>query len=183
MEVSSVDAGRRVTVAMGLVLVVVGGLALAGEALDIDLLGLGWPLFVLIPGVLMFVAALAVGGRAGVGLAIPGGVVTMTGLVLAFQNTTGLWATWAYAWALVAPGGVGLALVAYGLATAQPDLGRAGLPVLATGLALFLGFGLFFEGVLGLNGRAFVGLESALAVGLVVLGGVIVLSGLRRDRR
>ena len=102
---------ERGTVALGVVLLAIGGLALLGRALSIDILGLGWPLFVLIPGILLFVAGLSVGGRAGLAMAIPGGIVSMVGVVLSVQAATGLWATWAYAWALVAPGGVGLALV------------------------------------------------------------------------
>ena len=131
---------------LGLVLVILGGLALLGRMFSIDLLGLGWPIFVLAPGIALFAAGVAVGGRAGVGLAIPGGIVSMVGVVLSFQAATGLWATWAYAWALVAPGGVGVALVLYGLLTGQGDLVRNGVPVLLTGLGLFVAFGLFFEG-------------------------------------
>src|SRR5437773_9438569 len=127
---SAMQMGRnqaeRGTVILGLVLVVIGMLALLGRALSIDILGLGWPLFVLIPGIVMFAGGVAIGGRAGLGLAIPGGIVTMVGVILSAQAATGLWATWAYAWALVAPGGVGLAFLVYGLGPRQPDLPRTG---------------------------------------------------------
>jgi len=108
----------------------------------------------------------------------------MVGVVLSFQAATGLWATWAYAWALVAPGGVGVALVLYGLLTGQGDLVRNGVPVLLTGLGLFVAFGLFFEAVLHLSGDALPFGEPILAGGLVVLGAAILLMGLlgRRDR-
>ena len=148
------NQAERGTVVLGLALVVIGGLALLGRALSIDILGLGWPLFVLIPGIVMFAGGVAIGGRAGLGLAIPGGIVSMAGIVLSVQAATGLWATWAYAWALVAPGGVGLAFIVYGLITRQPDLARNGVPILLTGLGLFVAFGLFFEGVLHLSGDA-----------------------------
>jgi len=49
---------------------------------------------------------------------IPGSIITIAGLVLAVQNTFDLFATWAYAWALVAPGGVGL-----GIAEDRGDVG------------------------------------------------------------
>jgi hypothetical protein len=172
-------ADRRGMIALGAVLVVLGVVALAGRSLGIDFLGLGWPLFVIVPGVLLMVVAVSTGGAAGTAVAVPGGIVLMTGLVLAVQNATDLWATWAYAWALVAPGGVGLGLLVYGLATGQRDIVRAGLPVLGTGLALFLVFGLLFEGVFGLSGTAFVGAETLLAGGLVVLGLVILVGSLR----
>jgi hypothetical protein len=174
---------ERGTIALGLALLVVGGLALLGRLLSVDILGLGWPLFVLVPGVIMFAAGVAVGGRAGLGLAIPGGIVSMVGVVLSVQAATGLWATWAYAWALVAPGGVGLAFVVYGLLTGQPDLTRNGLPILLTGLGLFVGFGLFFEGVLHLSGASLPLLEPVLAAGLIVLGAVILVLGFTGRRR
>ena len=181
---SVTDPTRRGTIVLGLALVILGGLALLGRVFSIDLLGLGWPIFVLAPGIALFAAGLAVGGRAGVGLAIPGGIVSMVGIVLSFQAATGLYATWAYAWALVAPGGVGVALVLYGLLTGQDDLVRNGVPVLLTGLGLFVAFGLFFEAVLHLSGDALPIGEEILAGGLVILGAAILLMGVlgRRDR-
>ena len=175
---SVTDPTRRGTIVLGLALVILGGLALLGRMFSIDLLGLGWPIFVLAPGIALFAAGVAVGGRAGVGLAIPGGIVSMVGVVLSFQAATGLWATWAYAWALVAPGGVGVALVLYGLLTGQGDLVRNGVPVLLTGLGLFVAFGLFFEAVLHLSGDALPLGEPILAGALVVLGAAILLMGL-----
>ena len=176
------QAGRRGpergTIALGVTLLAIGGLALLGKALSIDILGLGWPLFVLVPGILLFVAGLGLGGRAGLAMAIPGGIVSMVGLVLSVQAATGLWATWAYAWALVAPGGVGLAFVMYGVLTGQPDVARDGVPILLTGLGLFVAFGLFFEGVLHLSGAALPLAEPVLAGGLMVLGVVIVVVGI-----
>ena len=166
----------RRSVVLGLVLVTVGGLALLGRALSFDIFGLGWPVLVLVPGILLFLGGVAVGGAAGVGLAIPGGIVSMVGVVLSIQAATGLWATWAYAWALVAPGGVGIGLVLYGLLTGQPGFVRTGTPILLTGVGLFIAFGLFFEGLLHLSGPSFSLAEPVLAIALVVLGLAIVLS-------
>jgi hypothetical protein len=175
--ISRPDPVRRGTIILGLALVVLGGLALIGRVVQVDILGLGWPIFVLAPGVVLFVAGVAVGGKAGLGFAIPGGIVSMVGLVLTVQAATGLWGTWAYAWALVAPGGVGLALVLYGILTGQADIARGGLPVLLTGLGLFVGFGLFFEGVLHMSGRS-ANADLLFAGALVALGAVVVLYGL-----
>jgi hypothetical protein len=173
------DSSRRGTILLGLALVLLGGLALAGRLLNVDLLSLGWPIFVLAPGIVLFAAGVAVGGKAGLGLAIPGGIVSMVGLVLTFQSATGLWSTWAYAWALVAPGGVGLAFVVYGLLTGQPEITRGGIPILLTGIGLFIGFGLFFEGVVNLSGVGGLA-EPLLAGALIVLGIGVVLYGLFR---
>lgn len=183
MQWGSRGSAERGTVVLGIVLVVVGGLALLGRALSIDVLGLGWPLFVLIPGILLFAAGVATGGKAGLGLAIPGGIVSMVGVVLSIQAATGLWATWAYAWALVAPGGVGLGIVAYGILTRQPDVARDGLPVLLTGFGLFVAFGLFFEGVLHLSGESLPLAEPFFAGALIVLGAVMLLLGALGQRR
>jgi hypothetical protein len=175
---SLADPTRRGTMVLGLALVIFGGLALLGRAFSIDFLGLGWPIFVLAPGLALFAAALAVGGQAGLALAIPGGIVAMVGVVLSFQAATGLWATWAYAWALVAPGGVGIAMVLYGLFTGQRGIVRDGTPVLLTGIGLFVGFGLFFEAVLHLSGDRIPLSEPLFAAALVILGVAIALRGL-----
>lgn len=163
---------------LGALLLFIGALALVGRGVGVDVFDLGWPLFVVLPGLALFALAVSVGGAPGAAIAVPAGIVTMVGVVLAVQNATDLWATWAYAWALVAPGGVGVGLLAYGSVTGQPDFVRAGLPIFGVGLALFLGFGLFFEGVLGLNGTAIAGAETLLAGGLVVLGLVVLAGGL-----
>lgn len=175
---------QRGTVVLGLALVVIGVLALVGRLVSFDILGLGWPIFVLLPGIVLFAGGVAIGGRAGLGLAIPGGILSMAGIVLSVQAATGLWGTWAYAWALVAPGGVGLAFVLYGALTGQRDLVRNGFPILLTGLGLFAVFGLFFEGLLHLSGPSFALAEPILAASLVVLGAAILVFGLvgRRDR-
>ncbi len=177
------DPGRRGVMVVGALLVFFGVVALVGQALSWDVLETGWPLFIVATGIVLFAAGVAVGGPGGLGFAIPGGIVTMVGLVITFQAATDLWATWAYAWGLVAPGGVGLGMVLYGLVTRQQEFVRSGTPPLLVGLGLFLGFGLFFEGVIGLNGDRFVGMETALAAGLVLLGLAIVAAGLLGRRR
>ncbi len=121
----------------------------------------------------MFLFAFAVGGRPGAGLAAAGALTT----------TTGLWATWAYAWALVAPGAVGLGLFVYGVLTGQRDLVVSGGWALLTGLGLFIVFAFFFESVIGLSGERIVGLDALLAAGLVLLGAAIVGVSLASGRR
>jgi hypothetical protein len=178
------ETDRRATFVIGLVLVVVGAAFLVARQLDIDIGGVGWPLFVIVPGVLLFLMSFAIGGVPGSGLAVAGSIVTAVGLILAWQNETGLWATWAYAWALVAPGGAGLGLLAYGLLTRQSEFIAAGRWMALIGAALFAGFGLFFEGVIGLSGGRIVDFDTLLPIVLVVVGGALVLSGLiGRGRR
>lgn len=165
---------RRTTVAIGALLIIVGVVFLVGQQLAIDWGASGWPLFIIVPGLILFALAVAVGGRSGAAFAVPAGIVTMTGVVLAVQNATDLWATWAYAWALVAPGGVGLGLFAYGILAGQRDLIEAGGRTLLVGLGLFLGFGFFFEAILHLSGDQLAGLDGVFAIGLIALGVIFV---------
>lgn len=174
---------RRSTFAIGIVLVVVGLAFLAVRQLGVDLTEAGWPLFVIVPGLVLFALAFVVGGRPGSGFAVGGAITTVTGLLLAFQNATGLWATWAYAWALVAPGGVGIGLLVYGTFTRQRDLALGGVWSLLVGLALFLVGAFFFESVIGLSGDRIEGLDTLLAAGVIVLGIVVVVFSLAGGRR
>lgn len=174
---------RRPAVVLGLLLIVLGGAFLLARQAGLDLARFGWPLFVIVPGVVLFAFAFAIGGRGGAGLAIAGGITTVTGIVLAIQNATGLWATWAYTWALVAPGGAGLGLFLYGLFTRQPDFVAGGRGMLLVGLGLFAGFALFFEGIIGLSGNRLIPFDTVLPVLLVAIGGLMVLFSLVGRRR
>src|SRR5437016_5170969 len=121
---------------LGLLLVLVGAAYLFGQYVPrplfaVDLGHYGWPLFVIVPGLALL--AVGVTNRSVSGLCIPGAIVTMTGIVLAIQNTFDLFATWAYAWALVAPGGAGLGMFIQGIATGQPGLRAAGLRTMGIG--------------------------------------------------
>ncbi len=164
----------RSGVIVGGALIVIGAIFLAERAFGIDLGRFGWPLFVIVPGVLLMAASLAVGGREGSGLAVAGAITTTVGVVLAIQNATGLWATWAYAWALVGPGATGVGLLFYGLLKGQRDLVSTGIRSLGTGLALFAAFGIFFEGVIGLSGEPFLVGSDVLPIGLIGLGVILV---------
>jgi hypothetical protein len=169
-------------VLFGVILIGLGLLFLVERFVGVDLAEAGWPLFVIIPGVLLFAWGVTQSGREGLGLAVAGGITTVVGLILAVQNATGLWATWAYAWALVGPGGSGLGMAGYGLVRRDSALVRNGLRSIAAGVGLFLAFGLFFEGVIGLSGQPFLTTELGpyilIAVGLAVVG-----LGLARSRR
>jgi hypothetical protein len=166
----------------GGILIVLGVLFLAERAFGVQFGRFGWPLFVIVPGVLLMAASLATGGREGSGLAVAGAITTVVGLVLAVQNATGLWATWAYAWALVGPGATGLGLIFYGVLKRQPDLVSNGIRSLGSGLALFAAFGLFFEGVIGLSGEPFLLGSDLLPIALIGLGVVLLGWSLVRGR-
>ena len=166
----------------GMILVIVGTMFLVGRVLDITLGAHAWPLWIIVPGLAMLTGSLFIPSRGGVGLAIPGAIVTMVGLVLWVQESYGLYETWAYAWALVAPTGPGLGMLVYGLARGDRELVGDGLRLTLIGLGLFLGFALFFEGAIGLSGERLAGLDEALPFVVIGLGAVMVVLSLVRGR-
>lgn len=119
---------------------------------DFDFGHYTWPLFIIVPGVLMFLSAFILERKAGVTLAMFGGMVTMTGVILMIQNTFDLFATWAYVWALVAPTSMGLAKLVYGALRGLRDEVKTGFTMTWVGAVIFLVAGAFFELGIGLNG-------------------------------
>lgn len=177
--------GRNVaSLVIGTALVLLGALLFVSQVTSADLFGLLWPLFVILPGVALLAMSLS-GGRGLGALAFPGAVATTVGLILLYQNLTGHWESWAYAWTLVAPTAVGIALMIYGVREDKINVGRAGVTVAGVGLVLFLVLFAFFEFVVNISGRfggvvgGVVGAVLLIAAGLIVLG----LSALRPRRR
>jgi hypothetical protein len=171
------SGASRGALLVGGLLIVLGAAALVVRVSGLEI---GWPIWVILPGIAMLVASFAVPQPGGSGLAAAGGVVTAVGALLAFQDATGTYASWAYAWALVAPGGVGAGLLLYGILTGRGDVARGGLGALVTGVVLFLVGFLFFEGVLGLNRDRFANLNDVvvpiaiMGIGAAVLVGAII---------
>jgi len=170
------DDARRGSIVVGLLLVMLGLFFLASQQLKLDVGENGWPIFVIAPGVFLLLVGLAIPNESGLGAAIPGGIITTVGIVLAVQAATDTYASWAYAWALVAPGSVGATLTLYGLLHRRWDLLDAGLRTAAVGLGLFIGFGLFFENIIGIDeDNRNAALRNALPVMAIGLGVVIVI--------
>ena len=174
-------ARRRIEpgTAAGAALVLLGIFALAVEYLPVpgfDLGHYGWPLIVVVGGLLLIGFGAAVAGASG--LAVPGGIVLMTGLVLTAQNALDAFQTWAYAWALVAPGGVGVGLIAQGWIRRSRVQVRAGARTLWTGLLLFVVLGAFFEGVVHLS-HLDLGIYGKLVLPVALIVGGVLLIGRR----
>lgn len=178
------ESNSQGTLVLGVLLVLLGGGFLVTRLVDLRFVGATWPLWIVAVGAAMLVASVTIRTRAGLGLAVPGGIVLMVGLVLTVQEWYGLYQTWAYAWALVAPGGVGLGILVHGLLTGDAGSRNDGFRTLLVGLGLFVGFGLFFEGVIGLSGSRIPGLDDALPFVVIVIGVLLVAASLlgRRPR-
>jgi hypothetical protein len=158
---------------LGAILIALGGLFLLVQTM-VDPWRFAWPFFVIIPGVLFFVGAIY-GGRTASGLAIPGSIITTTGLILLYQNTFDQWQTWAYVWALIGPTSVGFGIWLHGNLGDEPGARRVGLRLMEIGAVLFIAFFTFFELMLNLSGFAFgpvgrlIGPLALVAIGLYLL--------------
>jgi hypothetical protein len=141
------------TIIGGLLLIGLGMLFLLGQFLGFDVWHYLWPLFILGFGLLFF-AGMVAGGKEAGGLAIPGSLFTILGLLFLYQNTFAHWASWAYAWALLAPTGVGIGLMIFARWSDKPSLYGPGWLLVIIGLAIFLVMGAFFELAVGLAGYA-----------------------------
>jgi hypothetical protein len=168
-------------IALGVVLVVVGLFYLIVQVADIDLSSFGWPLFIIIPGLTLLIVGFV---SLGTGAAIPGGILLMVGLVLAYQNSTGNWSSWAYAWALVAPGGVGLGLFLQGLRERNTGLIKQGRSLMFIALLIFMVGFVFFESILNLGGMNNVPIVRAALPALFIVIGILLLArSIQNSRR
>jgi len=152
---------------IGFVLIAVGAVILLARFVGDNFMAYAWPLWIIVPGVLMLLSAFR-GQRANLETAVPGAIVTGTGLILATMVVTGRWEAWAYAWALY-PTFAGTAMYMVGQRNGQEGVRLNGQRTAMSGLYLLIGFGLFFElfifgGLSGLLGSSIVPL-ALLAAG------------------
>ena len=157
----------------GSLLIGFGVLALLGQLFrGSDFWSYLWPLAVIGFGALFFVGMFA-GGRSAAALAIPGSIITVSGLTLLFQNLTGNWSTWSYGWTLTLAS-VGLGIYIMGLYQGDAHRQQSGLKVMQVALVLFIVFGAVFELILSPSGL--VGWRYAFPVLLILLGIYLVLT-------
>jgi hypothetical protein len=159
---------QRSSLVGGVLLVLVGALMLAlqvvpglRQALRFEF---SWPWIIMAVGAALLVFGLLVGAP---GMAVPACVVGGIGALLQYQNTTGDWASWAYAWTLI-PGFVGVGVILAGL------LGDRSRGSLASGSWLvFISLVLFAVFSAFLGGRQMLGAYWPAL--LIVLGVVLLL--------
>jgi hypothetical protein len=176
--------GRRAfgwEAALGGLLLLLGIVVLLGQVLEMDLGRVGWPFFVIVPGLGLLGLGLAAAGKLGEIVAMVGGVVTMAGVVLGVQNATDRFETWAYAWALVVLVGAGIGRWLVGMAHGRAELAASGGWLIAAGLVVFVVFAVFFEVVVGIGGRggALSGSAGRYGLAALLIGAGLVLLGRR----
>jgi len=137
--------GRRGSIAAGGLLILLGLTLLAVRLVPgLQATWFSWPLGIVGVGVFLLILGLVTGAP---GLAVPAANVGGIGALLYWQNLTGRWDTWSFAWTLI-PGFVGVGLVLAGLLGERPrETVRAGTVLLVISAALFLIFGSFLGGL------------------------------------
>ena len=138
------DSRRRSSLAGGLVLVLLGVWFLVAGWVPGLRVWFSWPLMIVGVGVLLLIVGLLTGVP---GLAVPACIVGGIGGLLYWQNATGNWDSWAYAWTLI-PGFVGVGTVLSGLfgGDLRQSLRGGGWLILIS-LVLFTIFGSFLGGL------------------------------------
>lgn len=133
----------RRNIVTGIVLILVGALALTYQIFpqlqDYFYIEFGWPLIVIGVGVLLALIGLFTWEA---GMVVPACIVGGIGGLLYYQNATGDWGSWAYAWALI-PGFVGVGTLLLGLLTRDRGTMGGGGWLIFISLTLFAIFGSF----------------------------------------
>jgi len=173
----------RSTLILGGGMLFLGLLLLAGRLLGMQFGDYLWPFIFIVPGVLVFLIAMSSESSSGEGLSILGGILTMLGAVFFTQSVTGLWASWAYAWALVAPTSIGISQILYGTSKNREMIVQSGKRLANLGFFMFsIGF-VFFELILGISGFGLrrLGLPTFPMI-LIFAGLVIIVRSFARNR-
>ena len=139
------DRTRRSGIVGGLFLILLGAVLLVGQLVP-SLWGWvnewSWPLIVVAVGVFLLILGIV---SAAPGMTVPASIVSGIGLLLWWQNATGNWASWAYAWTLI-PGFAGIGTFLMGLWTGEGRRMREGAWAVLTSLILFAIFASFLGG-------------------------------------
>lgn len=161
---------------LGLLLIALGVVALVMRQVGADFFASvaawGWPLFIIVPGVVLLAVSLLPARPHGVGFATAGAIVTAVGSLLLYQSRTGHWESWAYAWALL-PMAAGAALVLYGLFAREGGMVTNGLWMAGVAAVLFAVGAWFFEGIFA--GQVRPDFADWWPVGVILIGALIAI--------
>jgi hypothetical protein len=156
----------------GAVLIALGVLSLVGQLFsNFPFWSYFWPFIIIFFGGLFFVG-MFVGGKSMAGLAIPGSIITLIGLMMFVQNLFNHWESWAYGWTVILFA-VGLGIFIMGLYSGEERQRLAGMRVMRIGVILFIIFGAFFELIFSSFSRH--GVAQYLFPALLVLLGVYLV--------
>jgi len=172
-----------VFIGLGVLLIVMGTLFFVDQAVGFDPGRFGWPFFVIIPGLALSGAGLAIGGPSGERITPLGAAVTTVGVILLYQNTADHFESWAYAWALVFPTSTGLGQMIYGSLKGRKEMVTTGGRSTLIGAALFVVGASFFELVVGISGFGFGFDRFGWPLGLVIVGTLLLVGGFLYRRR
>ena len=163
------DNQKRSSLTLGVVLILLGGIFLANRLVPGLELVFSWPWIVIGVGAALLVIGLLVGAP---DMAVPACIVGGIGGILYYQNLTGNWSSWSYAWALI-PAFVGVGMLVAALLGARSRYAyREAIRSILVGLVLFVVFGSIFG--------AFSWLGAYWPLLLVAAGVVILVEGLIR---
>jgi hypothetical protein len=144
----SMERSTKTSLTFGIILILLGALFLVFQLFP--QLGqwikwsTGWPLIIVGVGLVFLVSAVLSGAS---GLAIPGSIIGGVGGLMWWQNMTGNWNSWAYAWALI-PGFVGVGIILNGLLSGRVrDALTGGGWLIMISLIMFFIFGSFLGGM------------------------------------
>lgn len=168
----SVDRGSLL---LGASLLVIGAVWILGHFLRIQLAAYLWPFAIILPGVFLFIASLIMNDSSGEALSIVASIITATGLLLFFQMVTHTWASWAYAWALIAPTSIGLGQMLFGRLKGNDTLQKNGWQVARVGLIIFAAGFVFFELIIGLHGFGLVRFGLPVFPVIIIAVGAFIL--------
>ncbi|MCF6277592.1 MAG: hypothetical protein L3J16_02440 [Anaerolineales bacterium] len=128
----------------GLILILIGMWFLAVQFVPAlkDWADGSWPLSIIGLGIIFLLVSILNNKP---GFSIPAFILGGIGGLLYYQNVTGDWGSWAYAWSLI-PGFVGLGLLFFSLQTRERGTFKAGLILLFLSMVFFAVFGSFLGG-------------------------------------
>ena len=161
------------SLAIGALLVILGGLFLILQFVNFSFGEWMWPFFIIVPGLLFFVA-MVLGGRSTGALAIPGSIITTIGLLLFYQNVFHHFESWAYAWALI-PLAVGIGIMINGYWSERSDLVKRGSSLIGTSAILFLIGCVFFEFVLKIGRFGHLVIGNIIGPLLLIVVGIVLV--------
>ncbi len=161
----------RLNTLIGAGLIGLGILFLLGEIIDIRLGVYLWPFFIIVPG-LAFFYFMAQGGKNAAPLAIPGSIITTTGLLLLYQSVTDHWVSWSYAWALIVPTSLGIGFYISGIWGENETMRNTGRGFIKAGLVILILGGLFFEMIINISGA---GPNRIVWPAFVIIAGVYLI--------